>query len=69
MAEQLTIHCDRCRARIPASQRTKIRWSREPVKRETTDLCTECAEAVVNALGSLVPPMMPETGEPRIIAL
>jgi hypothetical protein len=44
------IRCDGCGSRIGRASRTKIYWSREPFRKEASDLCTDCRELVVVAI-------------------
>lgn len=51
MAETLTIICDRCHARTPKPERTRVRWApRGPGSGGTYDLCYGCAEWLAGEL-------------------
>ena len=63
MAENLTIVCDRCRERVSKRDRSRIRWSVQPVRREATDLCPECRDWLLQKLGKLPLDLLAQGGD------
>jgi hypothetical protein len=58
MAMNITILCDRCHKRVAKASHTRIKWSREPDRRDPTDLCPECRDDLLEHLG-ILPPTLP----------
>lgn len=50
MATTTIYTCDVCGERIPASQRSRMKWGREPERRDPLDLCARCSDRVAEAL-------------------
>jgi uncharacterized protein YlaI len=48
--ETKIITCDVCNERVPLAERSRIRWGREPERREPMDLCSACADRVAGVV-------------------
>jgi uncharacterized protein YlaI len=46
MAQTKMVVCDVCGERVPLAEHSRIKWGREPEKREPLDLCSSCADRV-----------------------
>lgn len=68
MSETILIQCDRCGLRVGQAERTRIRFGREPERRDPADLCSTCRDDLCEFLDRRGPSVTAPTPRARVRA-